>query len=81
MESILHFREGRIGLREEKKYLVDEIGKHLDKSDYFYLTDFDQVSVADTAELRWKLLFQILNESFTRLKFAYHSLIWRSRVS
>lgn len=55
MESILHFREGRIGLREEKKYLVDEIGKHLDKSDYFYLTDFDQVSVADTAELRWKL--------------------------
>tara|TARA_Y100000588_G_scaffold348803_1_gene398664 strand:+ start:20583 stop:21101 length:519 start_codon:yes stop_codon:yes gene_type:complete len=42
-------------LREEKKYLVDEIGNHLDKSDYFYLTDFDRVSVADTVELRWKL--------------------------
>ena len=42
-------------MREEKKYLVDEIGKHLDKSDYFYLTDFDRVSVADTAELMEKL--------------------------
>ncbi len=34
---------------------MDEIGRHLDKSDYFYLTDFDRVSVADTAELRERL--------------------------
>lgn len=45
-------------MRAEKKYLVDECVKHLDKSDYVYLTNFERVTVSETAELRDALLSQ-----------------------
>ena len=42
-------------MRHEKQYLVAEVARHLDKSNYLYLADFDRMSVADTADLRDKL--------------------------
>lgn len=39
-------------MRPEKKYLVQEINDHLDKSDYFFLTDYSGVSVVEAAEIR-----------------------------
>jgi large subunit ribosomal protein L10 len=42
-------------MRSEKKFLVQEIDQHLSKSDYFFLTDFQRLSVTDAAELRTRL--------------------------
>ncbi|MDR1528344.1 MAG: 50S ribosomal protein L10 [Puniceicoccales bacterium] len=42
-------------MRNEKKLLVGEIGKHLDKSDYVFFTDFRGVTVSDVSNLRQKL--------------------------
>lgn len=42
-------------MRVEKKYIVEEISRHLDKSDYVFLTDFARLTVAETAELRASL--------------------------
>jgi len=39
-------------MQPEKKYLVAEVGTHLDKSDYVFLADFERVTVAETEELR-----------------------------
>lgn len=39
-------------MQSEKKFLIDEVGKYLDKSDYVYLADFERVTVAETEELR-----------------------------
>jgi len=39
-------------MQSEKKYLVEEISDHLDKSNYVFLTDFERVTVAETEELR-----------------------------
>jgi len=39
-------------MRPEKKYLVDEVSKHLGKSDYVFLADYRKVTVADAADLR-----------------------------
>lgn len=39
-------------MRPEKKYLVEEVSRHLAKSDYVFLTDFTRMTVDDTAELR-----------------------------
>ncbi len=39
-------------MRAEKKYLVDEIEEHLDKSGYVFLADYNHITVAETAELR-----------------------------
>lgn len=39
-------------MRPEKKYLVDELDRHLGKSDYVFLTNYTTLTVADTAELR-----------------------------
>ena len=45
-------------MRPEKQYLVAEVARHLDKSKYLYLADFDRMSVADTADLRDRLAEQ-----------------------
>ncbi|MCZ6675404.1 MAG: 50S ribosomal protein L10 [Verrucomicrobia bacterium] len=45
-------------MRAEKKYLVDEVGTHLDKSDYVFLTNFERITVEETGELRETLLKQ-----------------------
>jgi len=39
-------------MQPEKKFLAIEVGSYLDKSDYFFLTDFERVTVADTEDLR-----------------------------
>ncbi len=39
-------------MREAKKYLLTEVEKHLDKSDYFFLVDYTKINVPDTKELR-----------------------------
>ncbi|MCC5790442.1 MAG: 50S ribosomal protein L10 [Opitutales bacterium] len=42
-------------MRPEKKYMVEEVSRHLDKSDYVYLTNYDRVTVEEVAELRGNL--------------------------
>jgi large subunit ribosomal protein L10 len=42
-------------MRNEKKLLVAEIEKYLDKSSYVFFTDFRGVTVADVSSLRKKL--------------------------
>ena len=42
-------------MRPEKEYLVEETEKHLSKSDYVFLADFERVTVAEVAELRQNL--------------------------
>ena len=42
-------------MRPEKRYLVAEIDKHLDKSSYVYLTNYERITVDEIAELREKL--------------------------
>lgn len=39
-------------MQPEKKFLVEEVGQYLDKSDYVYLADFERITVAETEELR-----------------------------
>jgi large subunit ribosomal protein L10 len=42
-------------MRAEKKYLIDEVTTHLNKSDYVILANFNGMTVSDAAELRGKL--------------------------
>ena len=42
-------------MREEKKYLVQEAGDHLEKSEYAFLADYHRITVLETAELRSSL--------------------------
>lgn len=42
-------------MRTEKKYLIDEVSRHLKKSDYVFLTNFEKVTVEEVAALRTKL--------------------------
>jgi len=39
-------------MQPEKRFLVEEVGAFLDKSDYVFLADFQRVTVAETEELR-----------------------------
>ncbi|EDY84801.1 ribosomal protein L10, putative [Verrucomicrobiia bacterium DG1235] len=43
-------------MRPEKKFLVEEINTHLDKSDYLFLADYERATVIDIAELRGELV-------------------------
>lgn len=42
-------------MRPEKKYLVEEVNTHLEKSDYVYLTNYERITVDEIADLRAKL--------------------------
>lgn len=42
-------------MRPEKKYLVEEVSRHLDKSDFVFLADYNTVNVEEIAELRSSL--------------------------
>jgi large subunit ribosomal protein L10 len=42
-------------MRTEKKYLIEEVARHLKKSDYILITNYQKVTVADVAALRAKL--------------------------
>ena len=39
-------------MQPEKKFLVEEVGAYLDKSDYVFLADFQRITVAETEDLR-----------------------------
>lgn len=45
-------------MREAKKYLVTEVEKYLDKAEYFFLADYQRMSVAETSNLRQSLRAQ-----------------------
>lgn len=45
-------------MRPEKQYLVKEVSDYLAKSEYVFLTDFNRLTVAETAELRGQLAAQ-----------------------
>ena len=42
-------------MRPEKKYLVEEVSRHREKSDFVFLADYNTVNVAEIAELRGSL--------------------------
>lgn len=42
-------------MRPEKKFLVEEINTHLDKSDYLFVANYERATVVDIAELRESL--------------------------
>ena len=42
-------------MRPEKKYLIREASKHLEKSSYFFLTDYKGINSEQTSDLRSKL--------------------------
>ena len=42
-------------MRVEKKYLVEEVATHLNKSNYVYLTNYTTITVDEIAELRTSL--------------------------
>jgi large subunit ribosomal protein L10 len=42
-------------MRSEKKYIIEEVARHLKKSDYLLITNYQKVTVADVAALRTKL--------------------------
>ncbi len=42
-------------MRPEKKYLVEEVSRHLSKSDYLFLADYRRITVAEVSELRRSL--------------------------
>jgi len=42
-------------MRPEKKYLIQEVNQHLDKSDYCFVVDYSRITVAEVAELRRSL--------------------------
>lgn len=42
-------------MRSEKKYLIEEVSRHLQKSDYVLITNFQKVTVSDVADLRKQL--------------------------
>jgi len=59
-------------MRAEKKYLISEVEGHLKKSEYVILANFSKVTVADTAELRKRLVaekaeFHVVKNSSLRV--------------
>jgi len=42
-------------MRPEKEYLVRETAEHLEKSEYFFVTDYHGINSEETADLRAKL--------------------------
>jgi len=59
-------------MRPAKQFLVDEVERHLRKSDYVYLANFDRVTVEDVGALRDKLAaekaeFHVVKNSILRV--------------
>lgn len=59
-------------MRPEKEYLVREASNHLDKSTYFFLTDYKGINAEETTDLRDKLAergaeFHVVKNSSLRL--------------
>lgn len=45
-------------MRHEKQFLVDEVSRYLESSEYVFLTNFERVTVAETQDLRNELAKQ-----------------------
>jgi large subunit ribosomal protein L10 len=59
-------------MRPAKEFLVDEVERHLRKSDYVYLANFDRITVEDVGSLRDKLAaekaeFHVVKNSILRV--------------
>jgi large subunit ribosomal protein L10 len=59
-------------MRPAKQFLVDEVERHLRKSDYVYLANFDRITVEDVGNLRDKLAaekaeFHVVKNSILRV--------------
>jgi large subunit ribosomal protein L10 len=59
-------------MRPAKQFLVDEVERHLRKSDYVYLANFDRITVEDVGGLRDKLAaeqaeFHVVKNSILRV--------------
>ena len=59
-------------MRPEKEFLIREASDHLNKSSYFFLTDYKGINAEDTTELRSKLAergaeFHVIKNSSLRL--------------
>jgi large subunit ribosomal protein L10 len=59
-------------MRNEKKFLVTEVAKHLDKSDFVFLADYTKLNVPETKELRAQLAksgaeFHVVKNSILRV--------------
>src|SRR5688572_17781688 len=59
-------------MRAAKQFLVDEVERHLRKSDYVYLANFDRITVEDVGNLRDKLAaekaeFHVVKNSILRV--------------
>ena len=59
-------------MRPEKEFLIKEASNHLEKSTYFFLTDYKGINAEQTSELRAKLAergaeFHVLKNSSLRL--------------
>ena len=70
-------------MRPEKKYLVEEINRHLDKSSYVYLTNYERITVDEIADLREKLSehnaeFHVIKNNIFGIFFVLHSRLYIS---
>lgn len=59
-------------MQAEKKYLVEEVGSYLDKSDYVFLADYTRITVAETEMLRVELAkegaeFHVIKNSILKI--------------
>ena len=59
-------------MRPEKEYLIREASNHLEKSTYFFLTDYKGINSEQTSDLRAKLAergaeFHVVKNSSLRL--------------
>jgi large subunit ribosomal protein L10 len=66
-------------MRPEKKFLVDEVAGHLNKSEYVFLADYRRVTVSDVAELRASLRaqraeFHVVKNSILNVAARAHNL-------
>ena len=59
-------------MRPEKEYLLRETADHLEKSDFFFVTDYHGINAEETSELRTKLAergaeFHVIKNSSLRI--------------
>lgn len=64
-------------MRPEKKYLLEEVGGHLSKSDFVFLADYNTVNVEEVGELREKLADE--SAEFHVVKNSILNLVARER--
>lgn len=67
-------------MRPEKKYLVREVGEHLEKSDYVFLADYSGITVDETSALRAGLAdcgaeFHVVKNSALKVAAAERNLL------